>query len=264
MKKLDLRLAIGLFVCLLAWIAVVNGQAGQAPAVPELSYVPGEALVRYRPQASRARRDTIVAARGGRVLRRMDRVNVDHVLLPPGLDVAASKAGWNDPDVLSIEPNYVRQVVATPNDPYFVNGSLWGLKKIQADAAWLLSTGSADVVVANFDTGVNYAHPDLAANMWRNAGEIAANGLDDDDNGYVDDVNGIDTANHDSDPMDDHGHGTHTAGTIGGVGNNGTGVAGVNWNVRILPCKFLKASGSGSDSGAIECFNYVSRRSRQA
>ena len=93
--------------------------------------------------------------------------------------------------------------------------------------------------------------------MWRNPGEIAANGLDDDDNGYVDDVNGIDTANHDSDPMDDHGHGTHTAGTIGGVGNNGIGVAGVNWNVRILPCKFLKASGSGSDSGAIECFNYI-------
>ena len=89
--------------------------------------------MRYRPQASRARRDTIVAARGGRVLRRMDRVNVDHVLLPPGLEVAASKAGWNDPDVLSIEPNYVRQVVAAPNDPYWVNGSLWGLKKIQAD-----------------------------------------------------------------------------------------------------------------------------------
>src|SRR4030095_8281533 len=79
----------------------------------------------------------------------------------------------------------------------------------------------------------------------------------DDQNGYVDDVFGIDTVNHDTNPIDDNGHGTHTAGTIAGVGNNGVGVTGVNWNAKILACKFLNASGSGSDSGAIECLNYV-------
>ena len=254
MKKPGIRLGIGLFLCLSAFITSINGQ----DSAPELSYVPGEVLVQYRPQSSRARRDAIVAARGARVLKRMDAVHVDQVVLPPGLGIpAASAALLSDADVLSVEPNYVRQLVAGPNDPYYVNGNLWGLKKIQAEAAWLLTTGSTDIVVANFDTGVNYAHPDLAANMWRNPAEIAANGVDDDANGYVDDVYGIDTMNDDSDPMDDHGHGTHTAGTIGGVGNNGTGVVGINWKVRILPCKFLNASGSGSDAGAMECFNYI-------
>jgi hypothetical protein len=104
---------------------------------------------------------------------------------------------------------------------------------------------------------VQYTHPDLAANIWRNPAEIPANGVDDDHNGYVDDVFGIDTTNHDSDPMDDHGHGTHTAGTIAAVGNNNLGVAGVNWNAKILACKFANAQGSGSDAGAIECLNYI-------
>ena len=93
--------------------------------------------------------------------------------------------------------------------------------------------------------------------MWRNPGEIAGNNIDDDHNGYVDDVYGIDTVNHDSNPIDDHGHGTHTSGTIAAVGNNATGVTGVNWNARILACKFLNGSGSGSEAGAIECFNYI-------
>ena len=253
MKKPGLRLGIGLFVCLSAFIPSISGQG----SVSEPGYVPGEALVRYRPQASRARRDAIIAERGAKVLRRLDAVNVDHVVLPAGVDITAAARLLGDADVLSVEPNYLRDLVAGPNDPYYVNGNLWGLKKIQAEAAWLLTTGSTDIVVANLDTGVNYAHPDLAANMWRNSGEVPANGVDDDRNGYVDDVYGIDTANNDSDPMDDHGHGTHTAGTIGGVGNNGTGVVGINWKVRILPCKFFKATGSGSDADAIECFNYI-------
>ena len=93
--------------------------------------------------------------------------------------------------------------------------------------------------------------------MWVNPGEIPGNGIDDDGNGYIDDIHGIDTVNDDSDPMDDDGHGTHCAGTIGAVGDNGMGVAGVNWNVRIMALKFLSAAGSGASSNAMECLEYA-------
>jgi len=129
--------------------------------------------------------------------------------------------------------------------------------RLKAPEAWGLSTGSSSVIVGILDTGMNYTHPDLSANVWVNPGEIASNGIDDDVNGYIDDVNGIDTINNDSNPVDDNFHGTHVAGTIGAVGNNGLGVAGVVWSVKMIPCKFLDASGSGSTSGAIQCLDYL-------
>lgn len=155
---------------------------------------------------------------------------------------------------------------ATPNDPRF--GDLYGLHNIgqsggTADAdidapeAWQVSTGSRDIIVGVVDTGIDYTHPDLAANIWVNPGEIAGNGIDDDGNGFVDDVHGYDFVNGDGDPFDDNGHGTHCAGTIGGVGNNGLGVAGVNWEVSLMGLKFLDAAGSGSTSDAIQAINYA-------
>jgi hypothetical protein len=185
---------------------------------------------------------------------------VEHLRVPEGLAMAAAVAALRKhPAVRDAQPNYVRHLASSaPNDPYWVNGSLWGMQRIDALSAWTTyGPGGTTVVVADIDTGVNYNHPDLAANMWRNPGEIPGNGIDDDGNGYIDDVFGIDTVNRDSDPMDDHGHGTHTAGTIAGVANNGIGVVGVAANVRILTCKFISASGTGTDSGAVECFNYV-------
>ena len=125
------------------------------------------------------------------------------------------------------------------------------------------------MIVGVVDSGVDYTHPDLAANMWINPGESgtdefgndrASNGIDDDDNGAVDDVHGINAISDDpvkmGDPMDDHGHGSHTAGTIGAVGNNGLGVAGVAWNVKIMALKFISSAG-GSSSDAIECMEYA-------
>lgn len=175
---------------------------------------------------------------------------------------------WLDasPSVEHFERDVLQQLKAVPNDPSF--GRLWGLDNtgqtggrsdadVDAPEAWNISTGSASVVVGVIDTGVDYSHPDLRANMWRNPGEVAGNGVDDDHNGFVDDVYGYDFANNDADPMDDNSHGTHVAGTIGAVGNDGVGVAGVNWTSSIMALKFLSGNGSGYTSDAVRAVNYA-------
>ena len=165
-----------------------------------------------------------------------------------------------------VEPDYRVSIATTPNDPRF--GDLWGLNNegqtggvadadIDAPEAWSISTGSRDVVVGVIDTGVDYSHPDLLANAWVNPGEIAGDGIDNDGNGYVDDVHGINAITNSGDPMDDQGHGTHVSGTIGASGNNNEGIVGVNHDVSIAGCKFLDASGSGSTSDAIKCIDYM-------
>ena len=189
------------------------------------------------------------------------------VRLGGSTDVEDALAAYqSDPNVLYAEPNYRVELQLTPNDPQF--DQLWGLNNVgqtggtvDADIdgveAWDYGTGSGNVIVAVIDTGVDYTHEDLAANMWVNTGEVAGDGIDNDGNGFIDDVHGYDFRNFDGDPMDDHNHGTHVAGTIGGVGNNGIGVTGVNWNVQIMAVKFLDAGGGGSISDAIESLNYA-------
>lgn len=153
------------------------------------------------------------------------------------------------------EPNFILNTSNTPNDTNY--NTLWGMAKIQAAQAWDLSTGSQEVIVAIVDTGIDYTHPDISANMWQNPNEIAGNGIDDDGNGIIDDVYGYNAINNSGNPMDDNGHGTHCAGTIGGVGNNSRGVAGVNWNIKMIGAKFLSGSGSGSLSDAIKALDYL-------
>lgn len=226
---------------------------------PPPEYVPGELLIQYKSGVGEARRSAARVPHRASRIRRFQAIDIEHLRLPSDANVVdVARAMRANADVLDAQPNFVRRISAAPDDPYFVNGSLWGLLRIQAPNAWTtFGTPQNTVVVADLDTGVRYDHPDLAANMWTNPGEIPGNNVDDDNNGYIDDVHGIDTVNHDGNPMDDHGHGTHTSGTIAAVANNGTGVVGVARNVRILACKFLNAAGSGSDAGAAECFNYV-------
>lgn len=252
------RTAVALSVCLAVWVASTAGQ--QAPSAQPPS-VPDEVLVKFNPLAPNARRESVIARMNARLLKTFDAVDIHHLKLRPGMTVSAALAALRaDPDVVAAEPNYIRTIAQTspPNDPYWINGSLWGLIKIRAQETWqAYGSGDGSVVVADIDTGVDYNHPDLAANMWHNPGEISGDGIDNDNNGYIDDVYGIDTVNHDTNPMDDHGHGTHTSGTVGAVGNNGIGVTGVNQNVKILACKFIASNGFGPDSAAIECFNYI-------
>ena len=145
---------------------------------------------------------------------------------------------------------------------------LWGMNNYEqtdgtADAdidaveAWEKHQGSSNVVVGVIDTGLDYTHLDLVNNVWVNYAELnGVAGVDDDNNGYIDDFHGIDTYNHDTNPMDNNGHGTHCAGTIAAEGNNTIGVAGVNWRTKVAACKFLSGSGNGSTDGAVECVNY--------
>jgi len=201
------------------------------------------------------------------------------LLKAPGLS-PEKLAAWADKQagVMYAEPNFVYTISetaasTTPDDPAMADGSLWGLHNtgqsggtvdadIDAPEAWDLTTGSSDVVLAVIDTGVDYTHADLADNMWINPGEIAGDGIDNDSNGYTDDIYGWDFVNDDNDPMDGHDHGTHVSGTIGGVGDNSGGVSGVNWDVSIMALKFLDDSGSGYTSDAISAINYATMMRR--
>ncbi len=178
----------------------------------------------------------------------------------------AIQSVYEDDNVLYAEPDYEVQAIDIPDDPSF--SSLWGMHNtgqtggtadadIDAMEAWDLSTDSRNIVVGIIDTGIDYNHEDLSNNIWVNDDEIPDNGLDDDGNGYVDDVYGWDFVYDDNDPMDGHNHGTHVAGTVGAEGDNGIGVAGVTWNVQLMALKFLNDGGSGSTSDAIEAIEYA-------
>jgi subtilisin family serine protease len=253
-------------LCLGGWVAV-----GQKEPIP-YEYVKDELLVRFAPNIPKATIDQINATIGAQVLQSFQIVsNLYLVKIPAHLSVPEAIARYKGyANVLYAEPNYIvrtaQHVQLTPNDPNFTQ--LWGLHNtgqtggtpdadIDAPEAWDITTGSSSVVVFVIDTGVDYNHPDLVANVWTNPGEIPGNNVDDDGNGYIDDVYGIDTFYNDTNPFDGDGHGTHVHGTIGAVGNNSVGVVGVNWSVKVGHCKFLSDSGSGSTAGAISCLQYI-------
>ncbi len=185
----------------------------------------------------------------------------------------ARRAAAAVPGVKAVEPNTIEQTARVPNDPRLneqyslintgqvipLQGGLPGTlgADIHAAQAWDTTIGSRDVIIAVIDTGVDYTHPDLERNIWVNPGEIAGDGIDNDGNGFVDDVHGFDFGEQDADPMDREGHGTMCSGVIGAVGDNGQGISGVAWAVQIMGLKIADAFGRLSTAAIIGAHDYA-------
>ena len=261
-------------------LAVAAGAASPAAPSPSPSppaktdprapqFAEGEILVKFQSDALGAARGALRLDVAGSVRRRF----------ASGAELWRLGAGVSVPDALArlkgapgieyAEPDYIVHATKTPDDPFFPQqyalantGQKGGAagSDIDAASAWDISTGGASILVAVLDTGIDMDHPDLAPNLWTNPDEIPGNLVDDDGNGLVDDVHGWDFVNHDDDPHDDYGHGTHVAGIIAAAGDNSVGISGVAWRASILPLKFLDQSGSGTTSDAISAIDYAAAK----
>jgi subtilisin family serine protease len=232
-------------------------------------YAPGELLVKFRATSNRAARSEIESGVHASTIHTFDS-GLERIRLSDGASVEdAARALSGNPLVEYAEPNYEVHALGLPNDPRFVES--WALHNtgqsggtpgadIRAVDAWDVSTGDSTLLIGVIDSGVDYYHPDLIDNMWFNKAEAAGfPGVDDDGNGYVDDVHGWDFYNSDPDPMDEFGHGTAVAGVIAARGNNGVGTAGVAWRARIVPLGFISGTGLSWVGNVIQAIEYSVR-----
>ena len=277
-RKISLHL-VAFSITLLLAFAIPTGRAlsepdpgGPQPASDEAAFAPGRILVKVEDDAPAGAIASVNRETDARVEDTIPHSRVSVVDLPADLSVNEAVALYQaSPQVEYAEPDYevtLAQSALAPNDPSFSN--MYGLNNtgqtggtpdadIDAPEAWSATTGRLDTVVAVIDTGVDINHPDLDDNIWTNPDELAGNGIDDDGNSYVDDVHGWDFANDDASAFDsaaDDKHGTHVAGTIAAEGDNGVGIAGVTWQVKIMPLKFI-SPGKGYISDAAEALRYA-------
>jgi thermitase len=235
-------------------------------------FIPGQFVVELSMRTNEVDTQAIERTLGGTII---DHVRDNMVVIqrnPIEAPTKALAALRQSRFVMQVDPNWILHTTKTPNDSDF--GKLWGLSNsggvdadgvkglkgidIGAEKAWDKTTGSKDVVIAIIDTGVDFKIPDLTPNAWTNEKELnGVAGVDDDANGYVDDIHGFNFVDNKGDSTDDNGHGSHCAGTIGARGDDGAGVAGVNWNVSIMAVKFLDANGSGSLANGIKAIDYA-------
>ncbi len=216
---------------------------------------------------------TTLESQGWVLIQRVPDSGLLHLRIPEGMGLQeAVEFLETHPAVEYVEPNRRIRPLNRPNDPFFsrqwalhntgqdVNGTTGTLDAdVDALEAWEFRTGSVDVVVAVIDTGVDYHHPDLEANIWKNPGEIEGNGLDDDGNGFVDDVVGWDFVDENAYPMDAYGHGTQVAGTVAAVGNNALGITGLNWIAQVMVLRIMDAFGDGNTLDAVRAIAYANQ-----
>ena len=242
---------------------------------PKIEAVPGEFIVRLKPSLMSMNANKLSQSLGAFVKSSIPSQNIVVVKRPvfETMDSSIKSLAQNNlVDV--VEPNFIYHINRLPDDPML--GQLWGLKNIgQKDSsgkvgvagvdvgmeqAWDIETGSDKMVVAVIDTGVDFNHPDLKDNLWTNEAELNGKpGVDDDGNGVIDDIHGFNAITGNGNAQDDQGHGSHCSGTIGAKGNDGKGIVGVNWNVKIMAVKFLDAQGSGTLENALKAIDYATK-----
>ena len=250
-------------------------QAARQVPSQDPGFAPDRVIVKYRAGAAAIAAARLRAAGGPAVMKHLSLINADIVSVPQGWGVDETVQWYQgQAGVEYAEPDYLQFPIegiapaTTPSDPRY--SDQWALNNtgqtggttdsdIDAPEAWDVNTGSPTFIVGVIDTGADPTHPDLAPNIWVNAGEIPGNGVDDDGNGFIDDVNGWDFFHDDNsvyDPGDDETHATHVSGTVAAVGSNAVGVTGVAWQARLMILKFLGPEG-GLTSGAISAIEYA-------
>jgi subtilisin family serine protease len=249
------RWVVALSILVFAFFASLTG-VSTAHAAVDTTAVPGQLIVGFNSGTSSSESSTIVDNTDATIAKRLPGrsavVTVDSGQSTTEVQDALDANG----NVAYVEPNYKVHSEGLTNDPLLRDGTLWGLLRIHAPAAWGVSRG-AGVTVAVLDSGISIDNPDLTNAVWQNPNEIPGNGIDDDGNGIVDDVYGADFVNHDGVPDDEEGHGSHVAGTIAATADDGNGVVGVAPDARVMPLKFLDKNGAGNVADAISAIDYA-------
>ncbi len=256
-------ITVSLLVALL--ITLMSGKPAGMTQVETRRFRPGGVLVKFKEGTSATAVQAALSRQGLSIKREIPHLGIKSLAVPSGQELAIAEDMRRNPSVEYAELDYLASVAIIPSDPRWNNQ--WAPTKIGAPAAWEITMGSEEIIIAVIDTGVKLDHPDLAAKIWANPGEIPANGLDDDQNGKVDDVHGWHFYHHcsnsdclpaeDNDLQDDNGHGTHVAGIAAAETDNEIGIAGISWGAQLMPVKVLDEYGDGWYSDVIAGIVYA-------